>query len=228
MREAFNTLKSMAGGAERCTYCEDSLGSSIDHVRPRSLYPEEVFIWENMILACSPCNGAKLDHHAILLDGVRHDCARKQSDPIVPPPMGPMLLINPRVENPSWFMRLDLADTFCFTPVGDLDSLQVTRYEYTMDTLRLNFGVHPDRRSDAYWDFRDLLQSYIRDRDRGMSTTHLAAFRPRLLRRAHQTVWREILRHMRERDAFVLRDFGELFEQAPEALEWGAALLTRA
>lgn len=220
MTRVFETLKSMAGSAERCSYCEDSKGSSIDHVRPRSLYPEDVFVWENMILACSACNGAKLDHHAILLDGVRHDCARRRGDPVVPPPRGPMLLINPRLEDPLHFMTLDLEYTFFFVVRDDVTALDELRFEYTRDTLRLNDSPLPEQRLDAYWAFRDLLGAYIYNRERGKSAEHLASHRPRLRHRSHQTVWREILRHMREGDRKVVQDFGELFEQVPEALGW--------
>ena len=50
------SLNIMAGGRKRCMYCEDSLGTDIDHFRPKSLYPDRSFDWNNYLLACSHCN----------------------------------------------------------------------------------------------------------------------------------------------------------------------------
>jgi uncharacterized protein (TIGR02646 family) len=50
------TLSKMASARERCMYCEDSLGTDIDHFRPKATYPEHAFSWHNYLLACSHCN----------------------------------------------------------------------------------------------------------------------------------------------------------------------------
>src|SRR5437764_1421089 len=52
-------LHEMCSGARRCCYCEDSCADEVEHVRPKSLYPEYVFVWENYLYACGPCNGPK-------------------------------------------------------------------------------------------------------------------------------------------------------------------------
>ncbi len=49
----------MAGGRERCMFCEDSAGTDIEHFWPSSLYPDRAFVWENYLLACSLCNGPR-------------------------------------------------------------------------------------------------------------------------------------------------------------------------
>lgn len=46
----------MAPGLKRCMYCEDSLGTDIEHFWPKATYPEKAFLWENYLLACSFCN----------------------------------------------------------------------------------------------------------------------------------------------------------------------------
>lgn len=51
-----NALREMASGRARCMYCEDSLGTDIDHFKPKALYPNAAFTWENYLLACSYCN----------------------------------------------------------------------------------------------------------------------------------------------------------------------------
>lgn len=50
------TLETMASGLSRCMYCEDSMGTDIDHFRPKVKYPSSGFVWSNMYLACSHCN----------------------------------------------------------------------------------------------------------------------------------------------------------------------------
>lgn len=49
--------------SNKCAYCEHKLGGGqsgeIDHYRPRILYPWLIDSWENLLLACSACNGAK-------------------------------------------------------------------------------------------------------------------------------------------------------------------------
>lgn len=41
------TLDKMCSGARRCCYCEDSCADEVEHIRPKDLYPELVFVWEN-------------------------------------------------------------------------------------------------------------------------------------------------------------------------------------
>ena len=49
-------LQEMAPGIERCMYCEDSVGTDIEHFHPKLHYPELAFTWTNYLLACSRCN----------------------------------------------------------------------------------------------------------------------------------------------------------------------------
>ncbi len=52
-------LFEMCGGVRRCGYCEDSMADEVEHIWPKSLYPERVFSWQNYLYACGPCNGPK-------------------------------------------------------------------------------------------------------------------------------------------------------------------------
>lgn len=55
-------LEPMAAGITRCMYCEDSLGTDIDHFQPIRVAPLRAFDWPNHLLACSHCNSnAKRD-----------------------------------------------------------------------------------------------------------------------------------------------------------------------
>lgn len=49
-------LAQMAWARVRCMYCEDSLGTAIDHFYPISQYHGRAYQWDNYLLACSRCN----------------------------------------------------------------------------------------------------------------------------------------------------------------------------
>jgi uncharacterized protein (TIGR02646 family) len=49
----------MAGATERCMYCEDSHGTDIEHFRPKTPFPQYLFIWPNMLLCCAECGRLK-------------------------------------------------------------------------------------------------------------------------------------------------------------------------
>lgn len=55
-QEIREALEAMASGLGRCMYCEDSLGTDIEHFRPKRRYPAHAFEWTNYLLACSHCN----------------------------------------------------------------------------------------------------------------------------------------------------------------------------
>jgi uncharacterized protein (TIGR02646 family) len=69
LKSVRKTLEQMAGGRCRCMYCEDSVGTDIEHYRPKRTYPEHMFVWENLLLGCSLCNQMK-DEHFPLENGV--------------------------------------------------------------------------------------------------------------------------------------------------------------
>lgn len=59
LREAFDTLRAMAGHRERCMYCGDAHGTDIEHFWPKAPYPERMFRWPNMLLCCTECGRIK-------------------------------------------------------------------------------------------------------------------------------------------------------------------------
>lgn len=78
--EIRGTLEAMATGRSRCMYCEDSLGTDIEHFYPKAKYPRRAFSWINYLLACSHCNSNLkrqqfpfLDRRPALLDPTTDD-----------------------------------------------------------------------------------------------------------------------------------------------------------
>ena len=55
---------------KKCAYCECILQekdsySQIEHFHPKSLYPQEVVLWDNLLPACGRCNAHKGDHNTV-------------------------------------------------------------------------------------------------------------------------------------------------------------------
>lgn len=83
-------LESMAHGAARCMYCDDSRGTDIDHFQPLAAAPLRAFVWANHLLACSYCNSnAKRDAYPLAADGT-------------------CLLVDPTAEDPAEHLFLML------------------------------------------------------------------------------------------------------------------------
>lgn len=81
--EILNTLKDMSSGLERCMYCEDSMGTDIDHFRPKSDFPPLSFRWSNYFLACSHCNSnAKRSEFPVSAGGQRELIDPVEDDPL--------------------------------------------------------------------------------------------------------------------------------------------------
>ena len=211
-------LKAMCCGAQRCAYCEDSAANQVEHMRPKDLYPEEVFSWDNYTYSCWPCNGPKNNKFGVILPGEETltDVTRAKKAPVVPPPKGTFALINPRTENPLDFLYLDLQGTFIFTPKLGLGKIERERAIYTIKVLTLNTrDLLRDARIEAYDSYRARLKEYIRDRDAEKPQPLLDRLIATLQRMQHPTVWREM-----QRQHTQIPELTPLFRQAPEALGW--------
>jgi uncharacterized protein (TIGR02646 family) len=212
------TLTMMCPGARRCGYCEDSVADEVEHIKPKDLYPEVVFVWENYLYACGPCNGPKNNQFAVLskTTGELIEVTRKHADPVKPPKKGNPALINPRKENPFDFLALDLLGTFFFLPTANEGSKEYIRADYTIKVLRLNDRDYLQvARGEAYGSYRARLIEYIRKRDEGTPEKELKALIDALKRMGHPTVWQEMKRQNR-----LIPELQRLFNQAPEALAW--------
>jgi hypothetical protein len=217
-RRVRSTLTSMCAGAKRCMYCEDSAGDEIEHHRPKNLYPEHVFVWENYLYACGPCNGPKNNRFAVFAsDGSVVDVTRKRDQPAGPPVAGDPVLLHPRIENPLDYMMLDiLGDTFLFVPTAFAQSQEFERASYTIQLLRLNRRDHLRvARREAYGSYRARLTEYVHRRDDGAGNSALDLLTDAIRRMQHPTVWSEM-----RRQSNLIPELTRLFGQAPEALAW--------
>lgn len=132
------TLASMCSGLVRCSYCEDSAGHQVEHIWPKSWYPELTFVWRNFLFSCGVCNSRKNASFAIIREAKLHKLVRRRGEPRTSPPPGPAALIDPRREDPLDYLATDLADTYRVLPRPGLDDLAQLRASYTIDLLQLN------------------------------------------------------------------------------------------
>jgi uncharacterized protein (TIGR02646 family) len=213
-KEIRKILTSMCVGIRRCSYCEDSVADEVEHIKPKDLYPDVVFVWSNYLYACGNCNGPKNNKFAILdAQGNIIDVTRPQDAPVTPPAIGPDAFINPRTENPLVFMRLDLS-TMRFVPKRRISDTDRKRVEYTIKTLGLNsrdFLV--ESRKAAYNTYVDTVKSYEVDKNNGVSNAKLLIKKKKFKNLPHQTVWVEI----KSQHSIYLPLQG-LFDNVPELL----------
>ncbi len=226
-KEIKKALTLLCSGARRCVYCEDSVADEVEHIYPKDLYPELVFVWDNYVYACGNCNGPKNNKFAVF----RTDTGQMQrvnppdwpSD--TPPPPGESALINPRTEDPMQFALLDLKSTFQFVSLPGSDTRSQRRYLYTYEeVLRLN---HVDReflrqaREEAYGDYKARLLEYDRQKRRGAPAERLEKLIAGIRKKCHPTVWREMQRwHGNGWLAHTDAELDILFTDNPEALNW--------
>ena len=203
----------MCCGERRCSYCEDSCADEVEHVRPKALFPEQVFLWLNYVYACGPCNGFKLNNYPRLVGTVERNLARRRFDPIVPPPPGVDLLIDPRAEDPAQYFVMDL-QTGMIVPRNGLADIPLKKAQQTIAVLHLNRDLLRRARVQHVRNYVARLREYIRLRDED-ECADAASYAASICMMGHPMVWNEIRRHQTNEP--VLH---RLFTRAPEALDW--------
>ncbi len=213
------TLRCMVGKSYRCVYCEDNQANQVEHMRPKTLYPEHAFDWHNYLFACDLCNPEKRDKYAVFT-GAGADyisVQRPRNAPTLPPIPGESLLLDPRREDPFDFLFLDIrGGTFNFVADMRRTSREQARAEYTIEVLGLNTrqGLARFRRSE-YGTYRARMGEYIRRRDAQDAPRELKLLIGALKRLPHRTVWQEVKRQQTK-----IPELAALFAAAPEALTW--------
>jgi hypothetical protein len=186
-------------------------------MRPKDLYPEQVFKWENYVYACGPCNGPKNSKFAVIdAAGKLVVVTRRRGAPVVPPAQGGHALIDPRCEDPLAFLVLDTVDTFCFTCWAvDKVAVEYLRGDYTWRLLGLNRDPLPKARRNAFFLYESQLRAYQIRRDEGAARPELDDRRDQFLQTPHPTVWAEMKRQRR-----LHPQLHQLLNDVPEALGW--------
>lgn len=214
-RDVRGRLDDMCPGAHRCGYCEDSAADEIEHIKPKDLYPETVFVWENYLLSCGICNRRKSNRFAVIRCGKTVDVTRPRDSPIRRPRRDAPVPIDPRREDPLDFLDLDISGTFIFQPRQNTTPLSEERACYTIRMLDLNRDVLLVARGEAYGAYRARLVEYRDARQHGVGAAALEALKRGILTSAHPTVWREMARQRCH-----IPELRRLFAAIPEVPGW--------
>jgi uncharacterized protein (TIGR02646 family) len=235
--DIYDALANMCISHRICNYCEANEADDIEHIYPKSFFPERTFLWDNYLLACKSCNTHwKLDKCYIL-----NDCNSTALSRGTEPPLNSELaFINPRTEDPNDFLFYDtLTHVFIANPLKECQNVE--KAERTIEILGLNARhalIHS--RKEAYKSFYDKLSLLQKAKQ---ATTHVAleaCFYPdgahfvdytqpiesqiahfeasigrSIQNSRHQSVWYAIKTHCKNQPKWR-----NIFEAIPIALTW--------
>ncbi|MFN0214593.1 MAG: hypothetical protein ACKVT2_10095 [Saprospiraceae bacterium] len=137
-KRAFEQIKlaltEMCVGVNVCNYCEGNEANDIEHIYPKSFFPEFAFVWTNYLLACKQCNsGLKLDKCFVMDDeGNVHETTRGQE-----PLHRSIAQVNPRIEDPDDFFWLNMK-VWKFEIHEGLSEQNFNKADKTLEILALN------------------------------------------------------------------------------------------
>lgn len=161
-QSAFNDIKeqltNMCVSTGLCNYCEQSEATDIEHIAPKSFYPEKAFTWENYILACKICNsGYKLDKCSVISAEKLIYLDRGSKPPIATI----HAFINPRIDDPSNYLLLN-TKVFQFETMPGLSTQDEHKALQTLEILKLNErDAVREARKVAYNHYYDSLKLLI-------------------------------------------------------------------
>lgn len=139
----------------KCAYCEMRGELEIDHYIPKSARPTKMFVWDNMLPACTTCNTRY--KKAFMKWG--HN--------------GKPLLLNPCVDDPLYYLDIIQMTTDQYRvgdiqPQNNLSDVDSNRATYTIEKLGLRRREHlQERRADVIRRFLDLYEilKFLEDPD---------------------------------------------------------------
>lgn len=210
--ELRSLLESLCSGARRCHYCEDSAADEVEHVWPKSVYPDKTFRWTNYLFVCGPCNGHKGSKFAVFDNaGSVIEIVRRKAKPVVPPTSGKPVFLDPHLENPMDYMEFE-PFTGLFVPLGEKGGINYIRAEYTIRILGLNTRDYLSRaRRSAYKSYLNSASYYVVRKSENAPADELTRRRSELSDSHHPSVWVEI-----KRLAQAGLEHQQIFKAAPE------------
>ncbi|QNE42136.1 hypothetical protein F1C16_21175 (plasmid) [Hymenobacter sp. NBH84] len=233
-------LRALTISTQACSYCEYSEGEDIEHIYPKSWFPQRTFVWDNYLLACKTCNTSfKRNGFAVFNPaGSSHVL---HLTPQVAGPVGSTdaVLLNPLVENPLDWLIIDFQAGCAFAQASQLSTRDQKRADYTIELLQLNFRAELSKaRRIAHRHFIGLLREYVEVKltttlaqlaaavnephvvdlnqpFRGQRARIMASLRRAIRTHPHPAVWQEL-----QRQQLTMPQAAKLFQDAPEALIW--------
>jgi 5-methylcytosine-specific restriction endonuclease McrA len=135
------SLNEWAGPGARCMYCSGSESAEVEHFKPKSVFPKEALIWENLLWTCGVCNRFK---------GDRFPPTTEQGES----------LINPGIECVWDFFFIDEFGNL--TPLWrDDENLLDRRATITENILKLNRQALQEARQSSLCDLRQKVEDVL-------------------------------------------------------------------
>lgn len=160
-----------------------------------------------------------------VFDGTTHKTLRITKKTLDNKTKGDSVMINPRIENPMDYCKLDLENKACrFVIIENLEKREKARAEYTFFTM-LNLNDVPyekirQARENAYSNYFNRLFIYTKFKNE-LSAERKKVIIEELKKEQHPTVWKEMQRYFQEGWLKTIdSELSELFEESPEALNW--------
>jgi len=246
----FNPLKSHLTAtciSDRiCNHCEQDEAADIEHIYPKSHFPEKSFQWDNYIPACKKCNtDVKNDHFAVFAPTGSTSIPlpeRQKKGARIAPITGDGVLLNPRIEDPMAYLWLELRpinNQLLFVPLDTKKaSRSPIRASCTQKLLPLNRSQLATSRYQAANYFISVLGMYVKVKTcRSFEALDEATndFRPINTAIPFIQEQQSILTSLKadiphyphptvwaelKRQRADLRKARTIFEQIPEALQW--------
>jgi uncharacterized protein (TIGR02646 family) len=231
-------LTEMCISTEICNYCEHNEAGDIEHIAPKTVFPECAFVWNNYLLVCKTCNTTHKSDKCYVLDdkGSVYEIKRGSGKP----PYPNLAIINPRIENPTDFILLN-TKTFTFEILGSSEK-DKNKAEKTIEVLALNNrDTLKEARKKNYNAFYDIMNRLSRIQQAKSIAEIESILRPHedlikgefedleelkkfikqgykkdIQNYPHPSVWYAI----KMIDSKTNQKWQEIFEIIPEALDW--------
>jgi uncharacterized protein (TIGR02646 family) len=245
--EVKETLIGMCVSTELCNYCEQSEATDIEHIHPKSFFPERTFQWPNYLLACKTCNTHyKLDQFAVFTPAQSATAVPLQRGQ--PSPSLDAAFIDPRVEDPMQYLFLDirgksfqliLHPSLQVSPPSLTNLRAIAKAEATLEVLQIGKRAALARaRKNAFLFYQDQLERYQKVRDATTwsdleqlaqdpclvdRTNTFEAEQQEMMAGLKQNITEHshptVWREMQRQHQHLLKT-KQLFEDVPDALNW--------
>lgn len=134
----------------KCSYCEAIIPSeghakAVEHIIPKTHFDELKNDWENLLLACSQCNGQKSDKYPVMILGKKCDVGVVKSNITTPLEA---LIIDPSKDDPEQYLDYDFGDGAVNSDAGIImakDNCDIGLT--TIDAIDLCSKFYSDRRN---------------------------------------------------------------------------------
>lgn len=123
-----------------CAYCEELCPGEIDHFRPKSRFPEQVYAWANWLFICHRCNQLKGDKWPA--GGYVDPCAKSKP------------------ARPEKFFAFDTVTGEIF-PQSGLTPARYIKAQSMIRDLGLNEDTHLEKRLQWLWAISEMLKANL-------------------------------------------------------------------